>query len=75
MLGKNFGRCQFEIFFLFFHNIGLDISCKFSPKKTICMKCQSLFLEKKNKINIINLSSSELAQNVKYIHSDLTLVM
>ena len=25
------------------------------------MKCQSLFLEKKNKINIIKLSSSELA--------------
>ena len=28
---------------------GLDISCKLSPKETICMKCQNLFSEKKKK--------------------------
>ena len=31
--------------------IGFDISCKLSPEKTICMKCQSLF-SGKNKRNI-----------------------
>ena len=34
---------------------GFDISCKLSPKETICLKCQSLFSGKYNKI-IINLS-------------------
>ena len=33
----------------FFQKIGFDISCKLSPKETICMNCQSLFSEKKKK--------------------------
>ena len=44
MLGKNFSRRQFEIFFAYFsQKIGFDISCKLSPEETICIKCQSLF--------------------------------
>ena len=31
------------IFFLIFLENRFDISCKLSPKETICMKCQSLF--------------------------------
>ena len=43
--------------------IGTDISCKSSPKETICMKCLSLF-PRKSKKNIINLSFVEFAQMV-----------
>ena len=46
MLGKNFSRRQFEIFFLFFQKISFDISCKLSPQETICIKCQRFFLGK-----------------------------
>ena len=39
--------------FLIFHKKdgGFDVSCKLSPLKTICMKCQILF-SGKNKINV-----------------------
>ena len=65
MLVKNFSRRNFEIFF--FSNISQKtgfISCKLSvsPKETICMKCQSLFLEKSKK-NILNMLSAEFAPN------------
>ena len=40
---------------------GFDISWKLSPWETIRMKCQILF-SRKNKKNIISLSSAELAQ-------------
>ena len=44
---------KFEEFFSYFsQKIGFDISCKLSPMKTICMRCQSPFSEKKNKENI-----------------------
>ena len=36
-------------FFFFLQKIVIGISCKLSPKETICMKCQSLFLEKNKK--------------------------
>ena len=39
------------------------MSCKVSPKETICVIIQSLF-PRENKKNIMNLSSSELAQRV-----------
>ena len=39
------------------------MSCKLSPKRTICMKCQILF-SRKNKKNIISLSSAESAHSV-----------
>ena len=38
-----------------------DISCALSPIETIGMKCQIVF-SRKNKKNIINLWSTELAQ-------------
>ena len=34
------------IFFLFSQKIASDISCKFSHKETICMKCETYFLGK-----------------------------
>ena len=47
----------------FFQKTGFDISCKLSSMETSCMKCQILFSEK-NKKNITNLSSADLAQRV-----------
>ena len=67
MLGKISSRQHFEICFFFSQKIGFDISCKLSPKETVCMECQSLF-SGKNKKTIINLPS-EFAHrlvNVKY---------
>ena len=47
-----FSRRQIDdIFLIFFQKTGFDISCKLSPKETICMKCHILFSEK-NKKNI-----------------------
>ena len=50
-LGKNFGRRHIDIFYIFSHGTGFDVSCKL-----ICMKCQILF-SGKNKKNINKLSS------------------
>ena len=47
----------------FSQKTGFDISCKLSPKGTICMKCQSQ-ISGKNKKNIINFSSAEYVQKV-----------
>ena len=42
-----------------------DISCKLSPMKTICVKCQILFSgEKNNKKNITSVLSAEFGQTV-----------
>ena len=38
-------------FFFFFPNTGFGISCRLSPKETICMTCQSLFCAKNRKIS------------------------
>ena len=63
-LGKTFSSRHFKIF----QTTGFDIPCKLSPSETICMKFENLFSEikkkKKNKKNIINLSSAEFAQIV-----------
>ena len=61
-LGKIFSRRHTEIFFLFFpenriwhfmqtvsKKTGFDISCKFSPYETICIKCQNPVSWGKNK--------------------------
>ena len=40
-----------------------DNSCKLSPGETICMNCQIL-LSGKNKKNVTNILSAELAQRV-----------
>ena len=61
MLSNNFSRQNFGIFFsfffffffFFFQNTGFDISCKLSPKKTICLKFQSLSSWKNKKISPI----------------------
>ena len=47
---------NYELFMKYFSyfslKISFDISCKLSPKETICIKWQTLFLEKnKNKCN------------------------
>ena len=61
-LGKIFSWRHFEIYFSnFSQQTGFDISCKLSPKETICIKCQILF-SGKNKKNFINSSSAENAQ-------------
>ena len=40
--------CFFVLFFSYFsQKIGFYIPCRLSPEETICMKCQSLFSEKK----------------------------
>ena len=38
------------LFFLFFPEKRIDISCKLLPLETLCMKCQILFSEEKKKI-------------------------
>ena len=47
---NNVNRRHFEIYFSdLFQKTGFDISCKLSPKETVCMKCQTLFPEQKKK--------------------------
>ena len=52
-----------KCFSYFSQKTGFDISCKLSLIETICMKYQILFYGK-NKKNIINLSSAELAPSL-----------
>ena len=52
-----------KYFSYFSQKTGFDISCKLSPMQTICMRCQILF-PGKNKKNIINFSSAEVAERV-----------
>ena len=65
ILGKNFSRKHFKIFFSFFlenricHFMQI-VSIGDNFMETICMKCQILF-SRKNKENIISLSSAESA--------------
>ena len=66
MLGKNFSRQHFEIFFI------ENRLWHFMQTVSVCMKCQNTF-SWKNKKNTISLSSSELAQRlmkVKPIRGD-----
>ena len=39
-----------NVFYLFSQKIGFEISCKLSPRETICMTCQSLFSGKNKKM-------------------------
>ena len=52
-----------DILKYFPQRLGFDISGKLSPTERICQKCQILF-PVRNKKNIINLSSAELAKGV-----------
>ena len=45
-----------------------DISCKMSPKETVCMKSQSLFLGKIRKIMSISVSSTEFAERMVQVN-------
>ena len=47
MLGKNFSRWHFEVFFLFFLENMIWYFMQIVSKETICMKCQILFSRKK----------------------------
>ena len=47
MLAKNFSQ-YFDIYSYIPQKIGCGISCKLSPKETICMKCHTLFSGKKS---------------------------
>ena len=59
LLYVKFSRWQMIIFFFFFQKIGFDISCKLSPKETICMEFQSLF-SWKNKKNYFKMTSAKI---------------
>ena len=55
----------------FSQKTGFDISCKLSLEETVCMKCQTLFPEKKNqknsgKYNLLKILPSMLS--VKTVH-------
>ena len=49
---------------------GFDISSKFAPMETICKKCQILF-SGKNKKNVTNMLSAELAKRVVKLKKSL----
>ena len=53
-MGKNFSTLLLKYVSYFAQKKGFDISCKLSPKETVCMKYQKPF-SGKNKKNIINL--------------------
>ena len=54
-----------EIFFLFSQKTGFDISCKLSPKETICMKCQNpVFWKNKKNIFVICRNSPEVVNSL-----------
>ena len=69
MLGKNFSRYRFEIFFIFFfQKIGLDILCKLSPpRETVCMNCQILFSGKIIKISLLSTEFSYSMLSLKFL--------
>ena len=62
-LGKNSADDFLKYFSYFSQKTGFDISCKLSPMEIFYMKCQILFFGK-NKKNVINLSSAELAKTL-----------
>ena len=50
ILSANSADEELIMFFsYFFKKIGFEISCKLTPKESICMKCQSLFSGKYKK--------------------------
>ena len=49
----------FFFFFFFLQKIDFHISCKLSPKETICMKCQSLYLVSGFNKNYFKMSSAD----------------
>ena len=74
-LGKIFSRqhTDFFFFFFFFFNFSqkteFDFACKWSPRKTIYMKCQILFSGRSKKIITILSSAELIAQRVEKVNS------
>ena len=54
--------------------IRFDISCKLSPKVTICMQCQILF-SGENKKNMINLSSAEFGHRIVKVNANCYMIL
>ena len=48
-LKKKINRRHLKYFSDLFQKTGFDISCKLFLKETLCLKCQTLFSEKKKK--------------------------
>ena len=62
MLGKNFSRSRFEIFFILPRIYDLTFHANCLPMETICMKCQILF---SGKISICLLLNMPVACSYK----------
>ena len=63
-----------KYFFSYFSlKTGFDTPCKFSPKETVCMKCQTMFSGENGKN--INLSSAESAQGEIKVIYDFKIIM
>ena len=62
-----------KYFSYFSQKTDFDISCKLSPMETICIKYQNLF-SGKNKKNITNLYSAELAKRGVALYMEYRLV-
>ena len=55
-------------FSYFTHKVDFDISCKLSPRETICLKCQSLFSGRyKNNISKCLLNFLPIMLSVKFL--------
>ena len=61
---------------IFFSNFSqktdFDVSCQLPPGETVCVKCQIL-CSGKNKKNIVNMSSAELANRVLKVKAGLSI--
>ena len=65
MLGKKSADDIMNWFYSYvFQKIGFDIICKLSPQENLHEMSDPIFWGKKNKKNIISLSSAEFAQRV-----------
>ena len=53
-----------KLMIVFTQKIGFHISCKLSPKETICRKCQNLF-SGKNKTKFFKMSAEIITQHAK----------
>ena len=56
------------IYFIFFIEISLDISCELSSQQTIHMKCKIIFLWKKKIKSVVYFALTKLVEN-KFQHS------
>ena len=52
-----------------FQKTGFDITCKLSPKETVCMKCQILFSQKKKKKKKKKKNDHQILASVEFTRS------